>query len=112
MSFQYNTILFCPILDPDHGFDLVPFYVGAIALALLIIGCIGVCVNYRHYKNADRPNRVHTIKEKEMNDISKRESTSGIFSYSEYFFEINISIVDVCIFSKSVNFILIIECST
>ncbi|VDI36883.1 Hypothetical predicted protein, partial [Mytilus galloprovincialis] len=63
--------------DPDHGFDLVPFYVGAIALALLIIGCIGVCVNYRHYKNADKPNRVHTIKEKEMNDISKRESTSG-----------------------------------
>lgn len=68
--------------DPEHGFDLVPFYVGAIALTLLIIGCIGVCVNYRHYKNADKPNRVHTIKVKEMNNIPKRESTSGIFSYS------------------------------
>ncbi|CAG2216684.1 unnamed protein product [Mytilus edulis] len=68
--------------DPEHGFDLVPFYVGAIALALLVIGCIGVCVNYRHYKNADKPNRVHTIKVKEMNNIPKRESTSGIFSYS------------------------------
>ncbi|CAG2215781.1 unnamed protein product [Mytilus edulis] len=70
--------------EPEHGFDLVPFYVGAIALALLIIGCIGVCVNYRHYKNADKPNRVHTIKEKEMDDIYKRESTttSDIFSYT------------------------------
>ncbi|CAC5423962.1 unnamed protein product [Mytilus coruscus] len=68
--------------DPEDGFDLVPFYVGAIAIALLIIGCIGVCVSYRHYKNADKPNRVHTIKVKEMNDIPKRESTSGIFSYS------------------------------
>ncbi|CAC5423963.1 unnamed protein product [Mytilus coruscus] len=70
------------VSDPEDGFDLVPFYVGAIAIALLIIGCIGVCVSYRHYKNADKPNRVHTIKVKEMNDIPKRESTSGIFSYS------------------------------
>lgn len=66
--------------DLEDGFDLVPFYIGAIAFALLIFGCVGVCINYKHYKNADKPNKIHTINVKEKQP--HRESTSGIFSCS------------------------------
>jgi len=62
---------------------MVPYYVGAVAFVLLILGCVGVCVNYRHFKNADKPNRIHTIKVKEMDKEQHRESTSGIFSCSK-----------------------------
>ena len=77
--------IYFQFIDPEKGFDLVPYYVGAIALALLIIGCVGVCVSYYHYKKADKINRVHTIrvKEKKQEHIN-RESSSGVFSYGMY----------------------------